>query len=1044
MSAFRSLSTIGRRTGLLLTPRVTAHTAASFSRLSSPALTSSVPLSSASSLSLHLRAFAAAPLPATTDVFSATDAFAKRHNNSVADVSDMLASLGLQNMAQLIDQTVPSSIRTYRDLAVGPAMSETEALAHLKAMVSKNKLFQNHIGMGYYGTHTPQVIVRNILENPGWYTQYTPYQAEIAQGRLESLLNFQTMCSDITGLPVANASLLDEATAAAEAMAMCFNISRKKKTTFFVSELVHPQTIDLVKTRAEGFGINIIVGDHAAFDFEANKDKLCGTLIQYPATDGVIDNYESFIADSHAAGAKVVMATDLLALTTLKSPGEMGADFALGNAQRFGVPMGYGGPHAAFFVTKEEYKRQIPGRIIGVSKDATGAPALRMAMQTREQHIRRDKATSNICTAQALLANMSAMYAVYHGPEGLKKIAERTAAFARVFASSLGQLGYTVPASGQFFDTVKVSFSSKDEADSVMSAMLSSEINGRRLNDTAMVFSFDETHGKLQVEKLISVFAAQKSSSVDLDKVMAEEATVTTASVLGAQARTSDFMTHPIFNTLHTEHELLRYMQRLQSRDLSLTHSMIALGSCTMKLNATSEMVPVTWPEVCEPHPFSPPDQMEGYNEMFVDMQKDLADITGFHTVCLQPNSGAQGEYTGLLAIKKYHQSRGEEGRNICLIPTSAHGTNPATAAMLGMKIVPIGCDAHGNVDVKELRAKAEKHKDNLSSFMITYPSTHGVFEDPIKEVCQIIHDNGGQVYMDGANMNAQVGLCSPGEIGADVCHLNLHKTFCIPHGGGGPGMGPIGVAKQLAPFLPDHPVISPPNPDREPGQKLRTGCVSAAPYGSSAILPISYMYIKMMGSDGLREATETAILNANYMAGRLESVFNILYRGSQGRCAHEFILDLRPFKASCGITESDVSKRLQDYGFHSPTMSWPVAGTLMIEPTESESKAELDRFCDAMIMIREEIRAIEDGRMDKVDNPLKHAPHTAAVVTADEWTRQYSREAGAYPASWVQASKFWPTVSRVDDVYGDRNLVCSCPPMSDYVDEDDRIQNVA
>lgn len=1039
MSALRSLTSVGRRVGLLLTPRASGALLAparSSSSFSAPRFTS-IPRSNA--FSLHARAFSVA----APDVYAATDGFAKRHNNSETDVSEMLSALGLQNMSQLIDQTVPNSIRAQRKLAVGDAMSETEALAHLKNMVSKNKLFQNHIGMGYYGTLTPNVITRNVLENPGWYTQYTPYQAEVAQGRLESLLNFQTMVSDITGLPVANASLLDEATAAAEAMLMCYNISRKKKSVFFVSDLVHPQTIALVKTRAEGFGIEVIVGSHKTLDFSEHPD-ICGTLIQYPATDGSVRDYESFISASHAADAKVVMATDLLALARLKSPGEMGADFALGNAQRFGVPMGYGGPHAAFFVTKEEYKRQIPGRIIGVSRDASGAPALRMAMQTREQHIRRGKATSNICTAQALLANMSAMYGVYHGPEGIKRIADRTAAYARVFASSLSQLGYQVPAPGQYFDTVKVTLGSKDEADAVQSALHANEINGRRLNDTELTFAFDETHDKKSVEKVVGVFADQKGQSIDLGKVMQEEAGVTAESVYGPQARTSEFMTHPIFNSMHTEHELLRYINRLQARDLSLTHSMISLGSCTMKLNATSEMVPVTWPEICQPHPFSPPDQMQGYNEMFADLSKDLADITGFHSVSLQPNSGAQGEYTGLLAIKRYHESRGEAHRDVCIIPTSAHGTNPASAAMLGMKIVPVGCDKVGNVDINELRSKSEKYKDNLSALMITYPSTHGVFEDKIKEVCEIIHENGGQVYMDGANMNAQVGLCSPGEIGADVCHLNLHKTFCIPHGGGGPGMGPIGVAKQLAPFLPDHPVISPPNPDLAPDMKGK-GSVSAAPFGSSAILPISYMYIKMMGADGLREATEQAILNANYMAKRLEESYTILYRGAQGRCAHEFILDMRPFKSSCGISETDVAKRLQDYGFHAPTMSWPVAGTLMVEPTESESKAELDRFCDAMIMIREEIRAVETGRMDKEDNPLKHAPHTAAVVIADNWNRRYSREMGAYPASWVHGAKFWPSTSRVDDVYGDRNLVCTCPPMSEYIqDEEERLQNVA
>lgn len=1041
MSALRTLTAAARRNGLLLTPRVTSGHTSPFRTPSTLTKTFSVPSSRLTQFSYrHARAYAA--LPAA--VFERTDGFAKRHINSESDITEMLSALGLQNMSQLVDQTVPNSIRNHRDLDVGPGLSETEALEKLKKMVSKNKLYQNHIGMGYYGTHTPAVILRNVLENPGWYTQYTPYQAEIAQGRLESLLNFQTMVSDITGLPVANASLLDEATAAAEAMSMCFSISRKKKNSFFVSELVYPQTIELVKTRAEGFGIKVIVGDHNTFDFGSHPE-LCGTLVQYPATDGGVHSYEEFIQSAHAAGAKVIMATDLLALTKLKSPGEMGADFAVGNAQRFGVPMGYGGPHAAFFVTKEEFKRQIPGRIIGVSRDASGEPALRMAMQTREQHIRRDKATSNICTAQALLANMSAMYGVYHGPEGLKKIAERTTAFARVFATSLSKMGYSVSEPGTFFDTVKVSLNSKEEADKIVDTLLLNEINARRLNDKELTFAFDETHGKEHVEKLVNLFADQKGSRADIQATMDSEAGVTCESVFGSLARTSEFMTHPIFNTMHTEHELLRYIHRLQTRDLSLTHSMIALGSCTMKLNATSEMIPVTWPEICQPHPFTPPDQMGGYYEMFEDLRKDLADLTGFHSVCLQPNSGAQGEYTGLLAIKKYHESRGESQRHICIIPTSAHGTNPASAAMLGMKIVPVGCDEKGNVDVEELRSKAEKHKKELSAFMITYPSTHGVFEDSIKEVCQIIHDNGGQVYMDGANMNAQVGLCSPGEIGADVCHLNLHKTFCIPHGGGGPGMGPIGVAKQLAPFLPDHPVISPPNPDRVSGQSVTTGPVAGAPFGSSAILPISYMYIKMMGSDGLRKATETAILNANYMANRLDGAFNILYRGSQGRCAHEFILDLRPFKASCGISETDVAKRLQDYGFHAPTMSWPVAGTLMVEPTESESKAELDRFCDAMLMIREEIRAVEDGRMDKEDNPLKHAPHTAAVVTADVWNRRYSREVGAFPASWLQGAKFWPSISRVDDVHGDRNLICTCPPLSEYTqDDDERVQNVA
>lgn len=946
----------------------------------------------------------------------------------------MLSSLGLRSMDELIQQTVPQSIRNQRELKVGKPLSESEALTKMKTMAQKNEIFQNHIGMGYYGTITPNVILRNVLENPGWYTQYTPYQAEIAQGRLESLLNFQTMVSDLTGLPVANASLLDEATAAAEAMSMCFSIGRRKKKSFFVSELVNPQTLALVETRAEGLGVNVIVGDHTKQDLKSSD--FCGVLVQYPATDGSLDNYEEFAMEANAAGAKVVMATDLLALTQLKSPGEIGADFAIGNSQRFGVPMGYGGPHAAFFVTKDEFKRQIPGRIIGITRDAQGEPALRMAMQTREQHIRRDKATSNICTAQALLANMAAMYGIYHGPEGLKNIAMRTSGIAVMFASSLASLGYSVPNTGMYFDTVKVTFNSQAEADELGSSLNAMKINARRLSDTEITFAFDETHTEEELKVLISVFEKAKGSKVDFEGIASSCAEGSPA-MFGELTRTSEFLTHPVFNTLHTEHELLRYIHKLQARDLSLTHSMIALGSCTMKLNATAEMIPITWPELALPHPFSPPEQMKGYYEMFEDLRNDLADITGFHSVSLQPNSGAQGEYAGLLAIKKYHESRGESNRNVCIIPLSAHGTNPASAAMLGMKIVTVGCDEQGNVDVEELRAKAIEHKDNLSTFMITYPSTHGVFEDAIQEVCQIIHDNGGQVYMDGANMNAQVGLCSPGEIGADVCHLNLHKTFCIPHGGGGPGMGPIGVAEQLAPFLPDHPVVSPPNPDRVRNNGVETGAVSAAPYGSSAILPISYMYIKMMGSSGLLEATQQAILNANYMAKRMEGAYEVLYRGTEGRCAHEFIIDLRPFKASCGISETDVAKRLQDYGFHAPTMSWPVSGTLMIEPTESESKAELDKFCDAMIRIRDEIRAVEDGRMDKENNPLKNAPHTASVVTADEWTRPYPRATGAFPASWVKAAKFWPSVSRVDDVYGDRNLVCTCPPVSAYADSD-------
>lgn len=1023
--AMRALARVGRlsRSSLLGTSSAVTQTSATPASL------------------LRLRSLSSSAAAAPHALFRAGDAFAPRHNNTPEDNAQMLAAVGADSMDTLLSETVPASIRTDKNLTVGEPLSETEALAKLKAIASKNVVAQNHIGMGYYGTNTPNVILRNILENPGWYTQYTPYQAEVAQGRLESLLNYQTMVSDLAGLPIANASLLDEATAAAEAMAMCFSIGRRKKSTFFVSELVHPQTIALVQTRAEGFGINVIVGDHKTFDPADHKGDLCGVLVQYPATDGSLGGggYEEFAGKAHDAGAKAVFASDLLALTTLKPPGEMGADFVVGNSQRFGVPMGYGGPHAAFFVTRDEFKRQMPGRIIGISKDANGEPALRMAMQTREQHIRRDKATSNICTAQALLANMAAMYGVYHGPAGLTKIAERVSGMARVFAEAAKGMGLTAPAASEFFDTVKIGFGSDGAAEAAWQTFKDAEVNVRNLGDGSLAFAFDETHTHAEMEKLVTTLATAAGGAAVPDLNALAEATSMGSSAYGAAARSSTFMTHPVFNSMHTEHELLRYLHRIQAKDLSLTHSMIPLGSCTMKLNATSEMVPVTWPELCNPHPFAPVDQMQGYYEMFEELRQDLSNITGFHTVSLQPNSGAQGEYAGLLAIKKYHQSRGDDHRNVCIIPLSAHGTNPASAAMVGMKIVTVPSDKDGNIDIAEVRAKAEQYKDTLSALMVTYPSTHGVFEESIKEICEIIHTNGGQVYMDGANMAAQVGLTSPGLIGADVCHLNLHKTFCIPHGGGGPGMGPIGVAKQLAPFLPDHPVISPPNPDTADNKGIACGPVSAAPYGSSAILPISYMFIKMMGSEGLREATEGAILSANYMATRLDGAFKILYRGAQGRCAHEFIIDLRPLKEATGISETDVAKRLQDYGFHAPTMSWPVSGTLMVEPTESESKAELDRFCDAMLMIREEIRAVEEGRLDKLNNPLKHAPHTAQVTMADTWDRPYPRELGAFPASWVRASKFWPTVSRVDDVYGDKNLICSCPPIESYMDVEDQ-----
>eukprot|EP00179_Madagascaria_erythrocladioides_P008264 CAMPEP_0198325016 /NCGR_PEP_ID=MMETSP1450-20131203/12864_1 /TAXON_ID=753684 ORGANISM="Madagascaria erythrocladiodes, Strain CCMP3234" /NCGR_SAMPLE_ID=MMETSP1450 /ASSEMBLY_ACC=CAM_ASM_001115 /LENGTH=1032 /DNA_ID=CAMNT_0044028859 /DNA_START=59 /DNA_END=3157 /DNA_ORIENTATION=- len=974
---------------------------------------------------------------AANELFKPLDNFVPRHNGQLhsADRDEMLATVGVDTIDELIDQTVPDAIRNHRTLSVGEAMTESEALANLKKMMSSNALNQNHIGMGYYGTRVPYVILRNILENPGWYTQYTPYQAEIAQGRLESLLNFQTMICDLTGMDVANASLLDEATAAAEAMAMCFSVGRSKRKEFFVSELVHPQTIALIKTRAEGFGIDVKVGDHTSYSPSKNT---CGVLVQYPATDGTIVDYDKTIADTHAAGAKIIFAADLLSLSMLKPPGEMGADFVLGSAQRFGVPMGYGGPHAAFFATKDDMKRLMPGRIIGISRDAHGNPALRMALQTREQHIRRDKATSNICTAQALLANMAAMYGVYHGPEGVKAIARRANGFAQVFAAAASQMGYKVNSS-LFFDTVRLDFASVGEADAVFKSFADNKINVRRFSESSITIAFDESHSKDSINALLKCMASVGPGNGMTPDVDSLAASVTSGIDGSSFARTSSFMQHAVFNQYHTEHELLRYLHRLQAKDLSLVHSMISLGSCTMKLNSTSEMIPVTWPEICEPHPFTPQEQLPGYQAMFDSLEKDLADITGFHSVSLQPNSGAQGEYTGLMVIKKYHQSRGDDHRDVCIIPKSAHGTNPASAKMCGMTIVPIDSDEKGNIDIAQLRAKAEQHKDRLAAAMVTYPSTHGVFEDSIKEFCDIIHENGGQVYMDGANMNAQVGLCSPGEIGADVCHLNLHKTFCIPHGGGGPGMGPIGVAEQLAPFLPSHDVI----PFRGENETSAMGAVSAAPYGSSAILPISWMFIKMMGSQGLKEATEAAILNANYMMKRLESGFPILYRGERGRCAHEFIVDLRPFKASCGVTESDVAKRLQDYGFHSPTMSWPVAGTLMIEPTESETKAELDRFCDAMLMIREEIRAVEEGRIDRNNNPLKNAPHTAKMVMGSEWPHPYSREEGAFPASWVQGSKFWPTTGRIDDVYGDRNL-CTCLDVETYAADQEEEQKRA
>mmetsp|Transcript_9525 Transcript_9525/g.15607 ORF Transcript_9525/g.15607 Transcript_9525/m.15607 type:complete len:1041 (+) Transcript_9525:114-3236(+) len=957
---------------------------------------------------------------ADADVLAPSDTFPRRHTGSgPKDMQAMLDTLGVATLDDLISETVPASIRMAGPLKLAPGVPEHQLLKELRAMASENKIFRSYIGMGYYNTITPPVILRNVIESPAWYTPYTPYQPEVSQGRLESLLNYQTMVCDMTGMQIANGSLLDEATAGAEAMTMSHNVSSSKSNKFFISKDAHPQTIAVVQSRALLQNVEVIVGDHDTFDFQATP--VFGALVQYPTSDGRVIDLETFVKRAHAGEAIVSCATDLLALTLLKPPADFDVDIAFGSAQRFGVPLGYGGPHAAFFATRDEYKRQMPGRIIGVSRDVTGKRALRMAMQTREQHIRRDKATSNICTSQALLANTAAFYAVYHGPEGLKQIATRVHSLAKILATGINNLGVgKVDMQTPFFDTVKVELGSSEKAAAVIKATEAKGINLRPLG-SAVGISFDETTTTSDVEDLWEAFAGKKApftaeevgKSVDI-------------SIPSKFARTSQYLTHSTFNSCHTEHEMLRYIYRLQSKDISLAFSMIPLGSCTMKLNATAEMIPITWPEFNSVHPFAPVWQAQGYAKMINSLRLDLAEITGFYDVSLQPNSGAAGEYAGLLCIDAYHKSRGDKNRTVCLIPTSAHGTNPASAVMAGMKVVTIKCDNNGNIDVVDLKAKAEQYKNDLSALMITYPSTHGVFEETVKDICSLIHSYGGQVYMDGANMNAQVGLCRPGDIGADVCHLNLHKTFCIPHGGGGPGMGPIGVAKHLAPFLPSHPVIPCSGPEA-------VGAVSAAPWGSASILPISWMYIHLMGGAGLTEATKFAILNANYMAVRLSKHYKVLYTGSKGRVAHEFILDLRPFKASAGVEPVDVAKRLVDFGFHAPTMSWPVPGTIMVEPTESESKAELDRFVDALITIREEIALIERGLVPRDSNTLKNAPHTTDVVMAEKWTMPYSRAQAAYPAPWTVSSKFWPTVSRVDDVYGDRHLVCTCPPMESY-----------
>ncbi len=947
-----------------------------------------------------------------------TDQFVNRHNGpSETEIAAMLRKIGAKSVDELIDQTIPAGIRLQQPLNLPEGMSEYAYLQHLRGIAAKNKLFKNYIGLGYYDTILPPVIQRNILENPGWYTAYTPYQAEIAQGRLEALLNYQTMVMDLTGMEIANASLLDEATAAAEAMTMLHGLRSREaaeqgKNSFFVSHECFPQTIELLKTRAKPLGIELVIGD---FKTVTLNDSLYGALLQYPTVDGIVHDYADFVQRAKEHGMTIAVAADILSLVLLTPPGEWGADVVLGSTQRFGVPMGYGGPHAAYFACRDAYKRSMPGRIIGVSVDADGNPALRMALQTREQHIRREKATSNICTAQALLAIMASMYAVYHGAEGLRGIAQSVHATAVTLAEELKKLGYTV-SDEAYFDTVKLT-----HTDNVKIHVLAetARINFR-YTDEGLTISVDQTTDAAALNAMLSVFAQAAEKSVPR---------VTQAQVYEAKplikTRSSAILSHTVFNRYHSESEMMRYIKRLENKDLSLTHSMISLGSCTMKLNAASELIPLTWPEFANMHPFVPVEQAAGFQEIIAGLDTDLAEITGFAKMSFQPNSGASGEYAGLLVIQAYHRSRGEAQRNVALIPSSAHGTNPASAAMCGMKIVVVKCDSKGNIDVEDLRAKAEEHKDDLSCLMVTYPSTHGVYEESIKDITQLIHDNGGQVYMDGANMNAQVGLTSPGNIGADVCHLNLHKTFAIPHGGGGPGMGPIGVAAHLAPFLPSHPLV-------KTGGAQGIHAVSAAPYGSALILLISYAYIKMLGGSGLREATRMAILNANYIKEMLKDHYPTLYSGSNGRCAHEMILDCRDLKRE-GVEVADIAKRLMDYGFHAPTTSFPVVDTLMVEPTESESKAELDRFCEAMIAIREEIAAIISGVADKKDNLLKHAPHTAKSVVSSDWSRPYTREQAAYPLPWVRDNKFWPSVARVDNVYGDKNLICACPPISSY-----------
>lgn len=980
--------------------------------------------------SLHDSPAASARQRAATPLEYA-DVFVDRHiGPRPSEIAAMLHRLGFDSLDALIEAAVPSEIRIKQPLRLESGKSEYALLQELKEMAQQNQVFRSFIGMGYANCITPPVIQRNILENPGWYTQYTPYQPEIAQGRLEALLNFQTMVTDLTSLEIANASLLDEATAAAEAMTMSYSLCKTGAKAFWVSDACHPQTIDVVQTRARPLGIDVIVGDHRQFDPAKFDQPVFGVLLQYPATHGVIYDYREVCDRAHAAGALVTVAADLLSLTLLKPPGEFGADIAIGNTQRFGVPLGYGGPHAAYFATKAAFKRQVPGRLVGISKDVHGQPALRLALQTREQHIRRDKATSNICTAQVLLAVIASTYAVYHGPTGLRHIADLIHQMTALLAAGLRRLGYTLDAE-PCFDTLRVTVS-PDQVKHVQRRSHSYQINLRQLDATTFGITLDETVTSDDLIALFQIFAGDAIAHFTPEDLLPPASLIP-----HSFHRTSPYLTHPVFNSYHSETELLRYLTRLQSKDLSLTTAMIPLGSCTMKLNATAEMVPISWPEFNQIHPFVPIEQAHGYQTLFEQLETWLAEITGFAAISLQPNAGSQGEYAGLLVIRQYHESHGQGHRNLCLIPTSAHGTNPASAVMAGMKVVPVNCDPDGNIDIADLKAKAEQHQANLAALMVTYPSTHGVFEAGIREICTIVHQHGGQVYLDGANLNAQVGLCRPGDFGADVCHLNLHKTFCIPHGGGGPGMGPIGVAAHLVPFLPGHAVVNVNNIDIDRHghthpSSARIGAVSAAPWGSPSILPISWMYIALMGAAGLKQATEVAILNANYIAKRLEGHYPVLYKGKTGLVAHECIIDLRQFKKTADIEVDDIAKRLIDYGFHPPTVSWPVAGTMMVEPTESESKQELDRFCDALIAIRAEIRAIEAGEVDRHNNLLKNAPHTALSLT-EEWDRPYSRQQAVYPTQWTRDHKFWAAVGRIDQAYGDRNLVCTCLPIEAY-----------